>query len=330
MKTKIWCSSALACLIMASCGVKDKDVEQKRNPNEGDAIGTVLNKVIPDGFASEDKDYVLETLELKIGTNESGLFLANSEVINQEGRAIQACVIGTKYLSVEGDLSLPSNVYGQKYETGCLDITVFDNINYPVNTSLRVSTSGVSGVFFPLTKIPMSIKNGEEWQSLPLAPDAFPIADLAADSVKSFSTSICLQLDFTEKPFQPYAGSIFIQYLKPANTPDYKALAESYCGEGVVDETIGANPLPIMACDSGSMTIEQGQSVRLQWDSPMKPVLQHLSGDVSQGHGRLSTLDEKSVTYTAPSSLQGSMTVSLREASVDNGVSCELTISTGN
>lgn len=286
-----------ALMAVTSCqGAKEVNQRQHRGgassdlsydgtprPVTADSVADVRATPNPD-------DEVLHTLVLEVG--QTGLSLAEGaylewEVDMEERRDVSVEVGPKKYLRVHGTLMAEAS--DGISPLGCLQIELYDNVNYSIETILNISTSGIVGTQYPDLSVPLFARMNPDTE-VPIHPEAINLARFSQDTVKRYNHEVCFAIDLENRPADEYGGQIIVQYLKPSipvdDDPNYDDPPTDH---------------ELFACASDPKTLKAGQETSLAWVVPegQGPLQIKLSGNLADlGSVENDGLDK--VFYEAP------------------------------
>lgn len=232
MRRSKMCIALFSTAFIWACGPQksQSDLRSNATPEETKGIGYIDQDGNP-VLAKTENDKEIDTLKIPISTNPDGSFsLANAESweVDMEGRAsVSAIVSEKKHLKVTGSLMMDEGSEGE-VRLGCIEIELYDNVNYREDGWLRIATTGISGTKFEEVKAPLFV-DFNPFLKVPELEDSLDLAKFEGNSVKSYKSVQCFMIDLSDLPAQEYTGEIIVQYLKEDLTPatDEDAAEES-------------------------------------------------------------------------------------------------------
>lgn len=263
--------------------IKESEISEVRaTPHpEDEVVHTFVVGVQPRGY--------------QLVTNDQNLQMEWS-VDMEERSDIQTEVAADKYLRISGQLIGGEGHTDQTSRIGCLQIELFDNVNYGVETILNLSTTGITGLNYPDLTAKL-LADMQPFTEVPMLPDALNLARFSSMTVKRFNHEVCFALDYSDLPSDTYSGQVVVQYLKP-HIP-------------VNDDDSGASPVDeheAFSCATLPQTLKANQELILQWNLPEENLDDHnplsisLKGDLAD-LGRVEPHGQSGAFYEAPSSI---------------------------
>ena len=265
--SKFACGTLLTALV-TGCGsyTQNEDLRgqslnsAQEEPQNSSAISEAQGYYDENGkpvLARSSSDREIDTLTIPFSTSPDGLALANAEnwQLDMEDRApVKAFVSPKKHLIVRGALEMNEAGDGE-FRLGCIEIELYDNVNYREDGWLRIATTGISGTVYEEVKAPLYV-DFNPYLRVPELNGSLDLATFEGNSVKSYKSTQCFMIDLSDLPAQEYQGEIIVQYLKEDLNPTQEPASDVEGAETDTEEGSDSADGSDSEEDSGSMNTE--------------------------------------------------------------------------